>query len=187
MEDKRIDLNIILGVADNEIVVVEELGLGSVCLYTMEYVSPSEIERRNADDYVLDYYEDLWKEAVRTGETYKGLEDWADEVRNYEYGPYPGFDDSFQSDFESAMEGLTVEQTEQLYECVGADIDDKDDEFVCECRSCGQVDIMQDYELKLVSNEVLNKLQAFRDGKCTRDELLDVLYNNGLYEKEEIF
>lgn len=185
MEDKRIDLNIILGVADNEIVVVEELGLGSVCLYTMEYVSPDEIERRNEDGNVLDYYEELWREAVRAGSTYKGLEDWADEVRNYEYGPYPGFDDSFQSDFESAMEGLTFEQTEKLYECVGADIDDKDDEFVCECRSCGQVDIMQDYELKLVSDEVLNKLQAFRDGKCTRDELLEVLYNNGLYEKEE--
>ena len=46
MEDKRITLNIILGVADNEIVVVEELGPGSVCLYTMEYVSPVSSARR---------------------------------------------------------------------------------------------------------------------------------------------
>lgn len=181
----RKTLDVILGVqSDGEILVAEEYSYYDgedghakgqyLSLFTMRYMDPDTVEDLNSDERKQDYYCELWKDAVRSDRTYLGLDDWIDEVDSYEDGPYPGYDESFQGDFERAMALLDSEQEEKLKYALGAE---DDEDFITECGSCGQVDIPKrdEFELCLVDNEVLKALQDYRDSRISPDKLDQVI------------
>ena len=122
--------NKIIGIANGSVYVLEETfkysddGFKGCCGYTMSTISQDYIDERNDVDWLCDNYDDVWREAVRAGQTTMGLEDFMDDwVRNC-CDLFPSDDPSHRSDFEQALEDARPEVAKKVIEYFGADIED---------------------------------------------------------------
>lgn len=185
------NLNIVLGIGeDDELYILDSIFHDSnkwqgVTCYSMRHLSDEDIEERNEVDNVMDYCEDLWREAVRAGCTEDGLREWTEQYINDCYGElYPGWDGSFYTETQKAIGKLTRGQQVALYKYY--DQDDICDEFTCEAGGCGRhFPKDNQWKMKFVSDDLLDRLARIdnTDYHEDLDELREILkqYN------EEIF
>lgn len=122
--------NKIIGIANGLVYVLEETfkysddGLKGCCGYAMSTISQDYIDERNDVCWLCDNCDDIWREAVRAGQTTMGLEDFMDDwVRNC-CELFPTDDSSYRSDFEQVLEDARPEVAKKVIEYFGADSED---------------------------------------------------------------
>ena len=112
-----------------ETVEVEYNEDGTIKSYSndgFEFLTQDYIDERNDVSYA-ESEEDIWKEAVRTGYTDLGLEEWYEDLIDNQYdGLFPFDDSSYRDEVEEAWKNLTDKQRRDIEEFVG----DKDVDFV---------------------------------------------------------
>lgn len=115
---KQIDVNKIVGIKDNEVYVLEYVfdddGFKGAVGYSMRTLTKQEVEDYRSD---TEHLRDIWVEAVKSGHTSFGLDDFA-EMANEEaemYGRYYcGDDDSFRDKFHDLLDELTDDEKKLL-------------------------------------------------------------------------
>lgn len=125
----QIDVNKIVGVKNGEVYVLQYVfdnnGFKGATGYSMRPLMKKEVDDFKND---TEYLRDIWVEAVQSGNTDLGLEDFAEEANeeaemNDQY--YCGDDDSFRADFNDLLDELTDEEKKMLpttdldWTCVG--------------------------------------------------------------------
>lgn len=159
--------NKIVGIKDDEIYVVEYTfgedgepkGFHGATGYSMRPLKQDEIDNGN-DPY---NNEDLWIEAVRTGDTYLGLEDWVEQVLMENMSPdqlFPYDDTSFRWKFNELIDELPEEQKQIIEDVFG----EKGIDFVeWTSVSCGRC-LNKDDKLDYVFNQkVLDEIKRFEE------------------------
>jgi len=96
-----------VGIKDNEIYFLEETfdyqdGFKGVVGFSLRPLTRIEVEDRNDNNEAIEYYRDIWVETVKSGNTDQGLEDFASDCQDDEYGDYPGHDTSYEEHYEEA-------------------------------------------------------------------------------------
>lgn len=135
-----------VGIKDGEIYIAEYFfdhrGYSKgVTGWVMRPLTETEIEELNEPENYIEYYREIWKDAVQADRTEDGLEDFAENAARQEEGLYPGDDPSFRDETESIINALCeVDRDEILYYC--------GEYQTWECSGCGRIfskDIDFDY------------------------------------------
>ena len=122
MTRQETKINQIVGIRQGELVVLEYVfkhsdGFKGATGYSMGTITQDYIDQMNDPYYLMEEYDYLWREAVQSGHTELGLEeyikDWINDCSYYGQ-LFPSDDDSFRYDTEKAVEALPDEQKAQL-------------------------------------------------------------------------
>ena len=81
-------------------------------------ISKGEYEERTTLEYLLDSYEDIWRESVSDGSTTQGLEDWCQHVSDID-GDEAFFDLSYPELWEQLRDLGYSEKEYPVFECTG--------------------------------------------------------------------
>lgn len=118
--------NKIIGIANGRVYVLEETfkygdGFKGCCGYAMSTISQDYIDEHNDVDYLCDYEDYLWREAVKAEQTTLGLRDFVEELVRDCCDLFPFDDPSFRMDFEQALQDARPEVAKKVIEYFGAD------------------------------------------------------------------
>lgn len=100
-----------VGIKDGEVYIAEYFfdygeNFKGVTGWVMRPLTEAEIEAGNEPENYIEYYREIWKEAVRADQTEDGLEDFAEEAARWDEGLYPGDDPSFRDETEDIVNAL---------------------------------------------------------------------------------
>jgi hypothetical protein len=132
---RRTEYYKILGVKDNEIVLLEEINdckccgekSGQVHVITMRPLTQEQIDYSWSEDNMEEY----WKMAVESGHTREGLDDFIETMKCEYNEELPYFDDdSHRYDTEQALEELKPSDREQIHEILRQSCEEVGDTYV---------------------------------------------------------
>lgn len=136
----------ILGVKDDEIVILSEINdckycgekSGQIHAITMRTISEEQIENSWDERELYDY----WKDAVSSGNTYSGLSDWVEEVKQEQDENLPFCDDSsFRYETENALNELPKYQKNKIMTMLNDFCEQNGETYAnIECSSCIHID-----------------------------------------------
>ena len=140
----------VLGVKDDEIVLLEEINdftccsekSGQVHVITMRPITQEQIDYSWSEDNMEEY----WKMAVESGHTYKGLYDWIDSMKCEYDQDLPYFDDnSYRDDTEQALDELEPSEKEQVLNLIKQACEEMGSTYVTvECSTAQHMDAKLD-------------------------------------------
>lgn len=155
--------NKIVGIKDEAVYVLEEVfqykdGLKGATGYSMRPLTQDEIDTGNDTENLRD----LWKDAVAYDQTEQGLEDYANDLRNWCDGYFPSDDPSFRHGFHKILKELPEKhrlKIEQTFGILGKDYVD----WTCDrCGRCFDADDKWDY---VVDKRLVNTIIKFEKGE----------------------
>jgi len=136
----------ILGVKDNEIVLLEEINdckfcgekSGQIHVQTMRPLTQEQIDYSWSEDNM----EEHWKMAVESGNTHEGLSDWIEAMKCEYDAELPFFDDdSYRYETERALEELSARQRNKIHSILRKACEEVGDTYVnIECSSFQHID-----------------------------------------------
>lgn len=137
MERKETAVNRIVGIKDGELWICEGFfkhsdDFAGATGFVMRPLTDAEIDANNLPDNYIEYYRELWKEAVRTDHTEYGLEEFAEDCLNNEDGVFPGDDPSFREETENLVAGLSPKHQAVIFLLIG-------DYKTWTCTRCGRI------------------------------------------------
>ena len=191
MADNETIIFKILGVKDNEIVILESINdftgcgekSGQLHAITMRPITKEQIEYSWSEDGM----EDWWKEAVQSGRTCSGLSDFIEEMKSEYDESLPFLDDnSFRARTEDALSKLPISQTTKIINLLEESCEINGDTYAnIECSSMIHIDDDIEKEGKEFYNSFKYKtpyfktvfpiLQDFSNGKINYTECVEKL------------
>ena len=146
MADNETKIFKVLGVKDNEIVILSEINdctcygeaSGQIHAITMRTLSKEQIEYSWDEMELCDY----WKDAVNDGNTYSGLSDWIEKVKQEQDENLPFCDDSsFRDETENALDELPKYQKKKIMDLLNEFCENNGETYAnIECSSCIHID-----------------------------------------------
>lgn len=124
--------------------------------YSMRPLTEGEIDAGNMEENYIEYYREIWKEAVRADQTEDGLEDFAENAAHWDEGLYPGDDPSFRDEAEGIIAALPEVDRDEIRNYCG-------DYQTWQCSSCGRIfskDLDFDYVFDV---ELLDKIREIEN------------------------
>lgn len=146
-----------VGIKDGELYIADYFfnhggNFNGVTGWVMRPLTETEIEAMNEPENYVEYYRGVWKDAVRTGRTEDGLEDFAEDAARWEEGLYPGDDPSFRDETESIVNALSEVNRDEILNYCG-------EYQTWQCSGCGRIfskDMDFDYVIDL---DLLDKIR----------------------------
>ena len=86
----------------------------------------------NEPENYVEYYREVWKDAVQTGRTEDGLEDFAEDAALWKEGLYPGDDPFFRDETESVVNALSEVDRDEILNYCG-------EYQTWQCSGCGRI------------------------------------------------